>query len=602
MSYLDIPRIHFGGRFFTDPSTVNNDPTHYEPDVTTPSPWQNPTGQHRFQFRNCLIRSAVDSNGFVSNDPVIGSPVISTDQPDPAKIVDLDVYQQSVPTIYGLQLQITVGTQSIVGTLDPVVLNLVWFNSVLPKRSWEDGDYVQDSYGGDMNACGVFQSVLRFNAADWPVTSSTVLNTLRSTTMSVNNQYLVSLKFVVDGYENVPQDSQYLTGRIVGTLGPLFANEPLYNPGQRWLMPRAFAKDDPWNSPSFNNCPFKVDVQRNKLVLDLANSICRQSAGGPPVDLGTLNATVVTPDPVAVSLGIVDYSEFAYDNNAHITEVSLNAAQVQVLQQGTLNLSMSRTDIGAQGILTEPIDSKIQFAAEQRPITMAGDPGTTTTTKVYISQRGVPLQGKQLQVLVESVHGNTPGATVPPSNPGDTPQADGALKATITPSDQFGFATVTLQVLKDPGQRTPELDGQLYFINVVDPDLPIPVWTSDNPPPQDRMISCVVFSQYTVNQNPAWEEIQSMMAPYMKLYPGMKSRIDLANFDTFKLFARNPNWHAYGPNPVAGPLGIVAGAIPYYMAMPITDPRYMPISRDLSPNKVMTIMYFIKYLQTHPDA
>ena len=600
MSYLDIPRIHFGGRFFTDPSTVNNDPTHFDPAVTTPSPWQNPNGQHRFQFRDCLIRSAMGTNGFVTSDPIIGSPIVSTDQPDPARIVDLDVYQQSVPTIYGLQLQITVGSQSIVGTLDPAVLNLVWFNSVLPTRSWHDGDYVQDSFGGDMNACGGFQSVLRFNAADWPVTSSAILNTLRSTTLSVNNQYLVSLKFVVDGYQNVPQDSQYLTGRIVGTLGPLLANEPVYNPGQRWLMPRAFSESDPWNSPSFNNCPFKVDVQRSKLVIDLANSICRQSAGGPPVDLGVLSATALTPDPVAVSLGTVDYSEFAYDNNAHITEVSLNAAQLSVIQQGTLNLSMSRTDIGTPTILSEPTNTNIQFAAEQRPITMAGDPGTIVTTQVYVSQKGVPLAGKQLAVLVESVHGNTPGATVPPTNPGDTPQADGALEATITPSNQNGFATVTLKVLQNPGQRTPELDGQLYFINVIDPDLLVPIWTSNNPPPQDRMISCVVFSQYAVNQNPTWEEIQSMMAPYMKLYPSMKSQIDLTDLHTFTVFAKNPNWHAYGNNIPNGPLGIASGAIPYYMAMPITDPRYMPISRDLSPNKVLTIMYFIKNLQSQP--
>ncbi|MBS1609276.1 MAG: hypothetical protein JSS70_11065 [Bacteroidetes bacterium] len=604
MSYLDIPRIHFGGRFFTDPSTVNNDPTHYDPAVTVPSPWQNPKGQHRFQFRDCLIKSAVDANGFISNDPVIGAPIISTDKPDPARIVDLDVYQQGVPTIYGLQLQITVGSQTITGTLDPAVLNLIWFNSVLPTRSWHNGDYVQDSYGGDMNACGGFQSVLRLNETDWPDTSSDILNALRDTTLHVNNQYLVSLKFVVDGYQNVPQDSEYLTGRIVGTLGPLFENEPLYNPGQRWLMPRTFSEDDPWNSPSFNNCPFKVDTKRNKLVLDLANSICRKSTGGPPVDLGTLSATVVTPEPVAVSLGTVDYSEFAYDNNAHITEISLNAAQIQALQQGTLNLSTSRTDIGALGVLTEPTNTKIQFAVEQRPFTMAGDPGTTITTRVYISEKGIPLAGKKLALFLESVHGNTPGATVPPTNPGNTPQADGALQATITASDANGYATVTLKVIKDPGQRTPELDGQLYFIVVYDPDLPHIDWSKPGnpPPPQDQMISCVVFSQYAVNQDPQWEEIQTMMAPYMKLYPDMKDRINLTDLHTFTIFARNPNWHAYSPNPRTGPLGITAGAIPYYMSMPIEDPRYMPISRDLSPAKLMTLMYFVKKLQTQPDA
>ena len=72
MSYLDVPRIHFSGRFFTDPSTVDNDPTHYNPDVTNPSPWQEPQGQHRFQFQNCTVNSAVTATGFAANDPLIG--------------------------------------------------------------------------------------------------------------------------------------------------------------------------------------------------------------------------------------------------------------------------------------------------------------------------------------------------------------------------------------------------------------------------------------------------------------------------------------------------------------------------------------------------
>jgi hypothetical protein len=111
------------------------------------------------------------------------------------------------------------------------------------------------------------------------------------------------------------------------------------------------------------------------------------------------------------------------------------------------------------------------------------------------------------------------------------------------------------------------------------------------------MISCKVFSQYTVNQNPGWQEIQSMMAPYMKLYPGMKKYIDLSNEHTFTIFSKNPPWVAYGENN-AGPLGIQAGAIAYYMSRELDDPRFMPVSRDLSDAKTLTIMYFIKKLQS----
>lgn len=612
MSYLDIPRIHFGGRFFADPSTVNNDPTHYDPAVTTPSPWQNPNGQHRFEFRDCLVTSAMGPNGFVGDDPVVGCTIASVispanpyvkdpanpqpnpaPAPSPARIVDIDVYQQGVSVIYGLQVTITVGNIPLVGTLDPPSLNQVWFNAVLPKRNWGN-EYDEDSFGGDMNACGSFQSVLRIN--NWPNTTSPLLNSLRSVTQFINNQYLVSFKIVVDGYRNVPEDAQYQTGRIVGTIGPYFANEPVYNPGQRWLLPRAFSENDPWNFPSFNNCPFKVDVNRGKLVIDLANSICRQNAGGPPVDLGTLQATANTIEPVVSSLGTVDYSAFSYANNALITEIPLSAAQVQMLQKGSLNISMSRSDLGDPLVLSEPAQIKTQFAIEQRPIRMSGDPQTVATSRVYISQQGVPLANKTLGIIVESVHGNTPGATVPPSNPGDTAQADGALLATISPSDQFGFATITLTVAKDPGRRTAQLDGQLYFVIVFDKDQP-PINYSQVSPPQDQMITCLVFSQYAINQNVQWAEVQAMMAPYMKLFPSMKYQLDLTDLHSFSIFADNPPWVAYG-DPRVGPLNITAGAIPYYMSLPFNDPRFMPVTRDLSDNRITTIMYFVKQLQS----
>jgi hypothetical protein len=622
MSYLDIPRIHFGGRFFTDPSTVNNDPTHYDPNVTTPSPWQNPNGQHRFEFLNCLVKSAVGPNGFAMNDTIIGSPVasvvskgrnISKDKdnpapnpnpsPSPGRIVDLDVYNQGVTVLYGLQITLTVGTTTITGKLDPPSLNNYWFNAVLPTRSWEQGDYDQDSFGGDMNACGVFHSALRINIADWPVSSSDILNSLRAATLIENNQYLVAFNFVVDGYRNTPEDSQYLTGRIVGTMGPVFANEPLYNPGQRWLLPRAFTQNDPWNFPSFNNCPFKVDVARKRLVIDMANSICRQNAGGPPVDLGILKAVVTTPEPVAMEIGTIDYSSFSYENNAQVNEMPLNDTQLNVLQQGNLQLTMSRTDIGEPTVLFEPI-TNAQIAVEVRPIRMAGDPGTMATTRVYVSKNGAPLPNKQLAAVVLSLHGGMPGVTAGPSNKGNTPQADGALQATVTASDQFGFATVTLKVLKDPGKRTAELDGQLYFVVIVDPDVPHPDWTNPNspPPPQPQTITCLAFSQYVINQNPAWEEIQTLMVPFAKLYASMRDQIDLTDLHTFTIFSDNPPWNrSYNDNRI-GPLGITAGAIPYYMSVDFNDPRFMPITRDMSDAKIMTIMYFVKNIQSQLAA
>ncbi len=415
MSYLDTPRIHMSGQFFTDPSTINNDPMHYDPACVTPSPWQEPNGQHRFQLRNCTVKSVVAASGSVDDDALIGVPLITTDDPSAAKIVDLDVYQQGVSTLYGMQLRLQLSEDvSITGDVDPATLNLFWFNAVLPTRSWEPSDYVQDSFGGDMNACGVFQTIVRVDASNWPKNPSSVLHQLQESTQQVDGKWLLSFKFVLDGYQNVPQNANFRLGRITGTLGPVLPEEPAYNPGQRWLMPRGFSNDDPWNWPSFNSCPFKVDKARKKLVLDLANSICRESAGGNPVDLGTLYAVIAAPSiPVTQLIGEVDYSAFSYDNAAQIVEMDLSDEHLALLEEGTLSLIMSRTDIGPQAVLTEPAD-KMAYAVEIRPIRMEGAPGTTASTDVYISKNSKPVAGKQLAIFVESVHGETPGATVPP--------------------------------------------------------------------------------------------------------------------------------------------------------------------------------------------
>ena len=92
------------------------------------------------------------------------------------------------------------------------------------------------------------------------------------------------------------------------------------------------------------------------------------------------------------------------------------------------------------------------------------------------------------------------------------------------------------------------------------------------------------------------------MTAYAKLYPGMTDQIDLTQQQAFFTFAVNPPWQVYeGGNvtPVKLPDGrqIVAGAIPYYMTRAFTDPRYMPVTRDLSPDKLLHVLNYIADLQ-----
>ena len=615
MSFLQVPRLHMIGGFWTDPSSVNNDPVHYDPTSGPPSPWQMPAGNHYFKFQNCTICTVLDDQGNpVTNDPVLGAPFVSTDlyvtppmgqatspiPPCPAKIVDIDVYQQGVSTLYGIQIQLTVGGQTITGNLStPPSLNSTWFGHVLPTRGWNVGGGVI-GYGDDTDAVGTFQTQICIPAADWKVTGSPALEALKNSTLQANGMIYLSFKFVLDAYINTyagaPEANCY-TGRMVGTIGPVTAGEPIQTAGARWLVPRTPpdipGKEDPWFYPKFYGAPFRVDSTRKVLTIDLAASMTTQTVGGALVDLGSLFAVVTPPNQTDVVLGEVSYDSFQYNATAGITEIALTDDQLALVSSAPLTLRTSRTDIGNRDVLVED-PSGLWWAVDQRVFRIDSDvanPEAGASTNVFVTQWGRPAPNVQLNVEVVSVHGTTPGATVPPTNKGDTPQADGALAATLTASDSNGVAKLSLQAVRDCGSRTPWLDSQLYFVNVYGKAQ----WSKSGQI-QEQQASVLQFSLYPVKTAPVWADISAMMTPYQVLYPAMSNtRVDLTDEHSFVIFSWNPNWwHAYGfPQGYSVPPGITGGAIPLYLTRAIDDPRFMPVSRDLSPNKIRTILNFI---------
>src|SRR5262249_20866105 len=109
MAYLDVPRLHFVGRFYADPSTIDNNANNFRPNPPLSEDpnssnfvlW-NAMGTHTFQLRDCVIKSGIDKQGNAittsSADPVIGANLESVldRYKYVAKLVDLDVDQQGV--------------------------------------------------------------------------------------------------------------------------------------------------------------------------------------------------------------------------------------------------------------------------------------------------------------------------------------------------------------------------------------------------------------------------------------------------------------------------------------------------------------------------
>jgi hypothetical protein len=335
-------------------------------------------------------------------------------------------------------------------------------------------------------------------------------------------------------------------------------------------------------------------------VVDLANALATTAAGGSLCNLG--NLTLTSGGTTKLATFVADdnfYSSFGGILEVRVTESQWNA------RHAPLSLVTDNTGIGGPALWNE--NSPVAITADLRSVRITSDvgsPDSTVTCPVWVGNSGEPYVGAQLQVEVVSVVNGIKGATVPWSAgyKGNTRQAEGAVTATVTPADSNGWAQVTLNAVQDPGMRDDYLDGQLYFIVPymgTKPDL------TKAPAAQEVMISCVALSRYAPNENPTWNEVESILEGYVRLFPFMTSRIDMSDPHTFQIFATNPPWvtpngPTFNPSaPVVLPNGkkICIGAIPYYLTRPLDDPRCMPLTRDLSPGRLATVLYYCLLLQ-----
>jgi hypothetical protein len=603
MSYLDIPRIHLAGRFFTDPSTRNNDPTNYG--VARPTPWQDPGGMHRFRFADCAVTSIIGPGGVpIHDDPLLSSTFASIDAPSMAKIADLDVYQQGVSAIYGLSVGWTLpGGARLRGRMRPAVLNGVRFDCVLPKRGWNT-QYGWGSYGGDSNASGYFCSVLEVDVDAWP-RGSDVLDALLAATVQQQTDRgtyaLLSIRFVLDAYRNDPTvGSTYRQGRMVAAIGPFLETDAVQTPAARWLDVNP-SRQDPtkqdWWSPTLYGAHFKVDPARKVLVVDLANSLCFEEVEGPVVDLGELEAWVDE-----TRLGTLDYTQ--REAASGIAELALTDEALNALTHKPLRLQCTRPDIGGPELLAEAASGYF-ISVDERVHRLEADPdlpGVHST--VYVRRFGAPAPGVDIVVVCAPVFGATPGATVPPTNPGDTINKNDAslyLRWSGGTTNGFGLVDLSIAPLADIPSRLHDLDGQLFFLAPFAPAFEKVPDLQEIGAPQERNVSLLVFSDYRPEGPVTWTEVQTLLTTYARLFDAMTARINLVDQFSFELFCRNPPWSVeyIGAPPTQG---FNSGAIPFYLTRAFDDPRYMPVTRDLSPKRIARILEYARLVQQTPEG
>lgn len=538
MSYLDVPRLHFAGSFTASPSTINNTATNYNPANTSRLnlSW-NPYGSHAWTV-NATVTSYVDENGnlHTSGDPIIGASVQSYAPRFPAKLVDLDTDQQSVTRLFGLNLQISIGGQAaLTGRWDDAGTLIFLWSQRFPNGS---GD---NSFGGG------FQSVIE---TEWGQQASSVLDQLRQASPEG-----LSVRLSTFGYEADHEDPRFRQGTIFGTIGPYRPGEPRHMVAGRLLRPMA-------GSPLWY-APGKVDETRSTLTLDLGNSLPDEALGGPPQNLGPLQAAILAPQS-PVLIGTIDYSPGStFAQTAGVVQLALTPEQLQQIASNPIGLllpagggpwvegSQYATGLSTVALAESPDGSYVD--ADGASLYM--NPGDQANGVLYATTFGKPAANLALAVEIMPQGQNN----VPP------PPKGVAFPASVT-TDSQGRAEIPIQA-SDPVPREPRrrfIDGQVYFLggpwaiqpNLAGAPLSVKVFNSIDPP----------------IENPTWKDVEPVLYQFYWLYAYMASIVDLSSYESVKANAK---------------------AIQSVLALPFTDPNFMPVTREMSRDQHKLILDWI---------
>lgn len=632
MSYLDLPRLHFAGLFYTGPSTINNTTENYMLSTELENPpgsgqydpnvvgW-NANGVAQWYLQQCTVLSGVGPDGTVvtSNtaDGVIGVAVQSPSPTTPmsdggggaydlAKMVDLDPDQQGRSAVYGMRIGVALangaGFQGLITVPELRQLN----GRVAGIRS---------SYAAVGNWMGTLQNVV------WTgdVSSSPLLTALEAAGTEG-----LAVKLTVDLHQNNPATifsagNMFCFGRVMGSIGPALPGElPQVIPGRciqtytppthalaaaeavaptsegRLLQGRdlvtaktaamaplsaaaAAAKPKPWN-PAF--CLIRPTTSGGLLSVDIGGCTLLQASNGVSDGTFTVNDGIEVGLLDPATQNFTAFTNGALSVTGHYTQLTSTSKNcVLVDNSGVFTFALTGTEMtsAAATPLAIAINGTVVAAefsngywmdvavASQR-LQCGGGNGTT---QIMVRQWGNPVAGVAPPVtstiqLLEWVEQDGQWG-----NPNPLPDSTD-LGITLGTTDANGIADVTVTVNTAsnnlPAIRQP-LDSYVYYISLTDPD--------NNPigdGQSNATISVVLWNPYSAPANPTWADAGAVLSAYGRLYPGMQARLDISDQQTVTGFAP---------------------AILARMSLPVLDPAFMPVTRDLSPTKTSMVLAYL---------
>lgn len=581
MSYLHFPRIVFSGDFSSDVSTVNNDTQHYNnatfessfqiPGQGATNGWWNPEGGATFGFQNCTIQQATNENGTTITDPaldgIIGQLVTGAEGRNSGKMVDLDPDQQMVSELWGVTFRILSAHNELLleGRIKPTGFR------DLQRRQTNGGQPNGQPMGASWTS--VLEDVKYGKLAE----TSPILMALKAKTQ----QNKISINLNGFGYYYAHADGRFSLGKILGSIGPWFENEPdLFAPARR--LYGVYQRGQ-----VFGGSNFIFDAANARLSIDLGGAF-------PIADsIGTINTTndfylAVSKQPLtnppAIKNVLIDSSQLEiigkvpYQQGSTWLNSTCGIVDFNLLSADLVNdLKNNQLVLVAAGssstqyllIAREAIDGIVCRADN---FVQRIDTNQKVTVNLYAYQYGQPLPQTEITITMEPPTPDTPkDKNSPPISItyGNNKPQDGLSFVPSCQTNAQGMAQIEITGNSIHSPRV-YIDGQIYLLDYTlanqQPDSAIPGAAP-------MSISIHLRDDFSIPETPTWSDISDMMTQFANLYPIMSKYF--INF--------------------ADPQAMIAkkDILKFAFTRDIHDPIYMPATRDLSETKRLTILKWL---------
>ena len=579
----------------------------------------NSIGTGEFSFFDTMVYGAVGKDGkFTESDPVIGAKVLDNGKSPYAKLVDLDVDAQAHSTIYGMRFGI--GWEQIKEGKQNLAFKGEWLPNIIAQNIWlkvKNPNNILKKQGSTQFGASSTTTITDIVWNPENDYNSTILKDLREASVENGNtlQVSVSLYFYTRNYSlSVPHN--FSMGYVVGTIGIYKEGEPLNYGGERVLIPK-----DPSlgiQAPMYK-AAFKVYENSRVLTVDLSNALPINTYSD-MLNIGPLFFAILHKERQCVELissnSIPYLSKNWIKKTAGVVDYRLSLEQLNKLTSSATLVVVQQNNTSKLDYYSEcgqDEDNKFILLLNEAPyyVRPTGlyraqlEYNETVEIPIYVTHLGKPAENISIGVALTTNRYGQGGKGFPiPENGLTVEDSNKTMKTT----NSSGLVTFTYRVAIEmsteryyhpspcEGKTKLPVDGQVYHFKygVCKTDtctnesgnfeLPVDVQVYDSNyrvcipeicTYESENIAIKGLSSNNAPEPYTWKrDIYPIFRQYYHLYPVMRNIVNLSDYDSVTMY-QNLNLLSYAMN------------------LSVTNPNYMPVTRDISPSNQQMILKWL---------